>query len=176
MSGSILASFSLAFDAFLLLIHGMKYWLYLWHMKQHQWQSTKICITFVSNNNYFTWMKQMKLSISIHRALKKWEWFIYFYWFETPFLVVWRLKNCRHWGSIHVNNLVEPTAGWSMIKNRWPACSNVLQGWHLLHSCEAPRQYGFTTWRKCPRRGKAEEILFLLSPTLDWAGSSTRLG
>lgn len=87
-----------------------------------------------------------------------------------------KLWLCRHWGSARVSNLVEPTAGCSRIKNMWPACSTVLQGWHLLHSCAAPRQYGFTTWRKCPRGGKAEEILFLLSPTLDWAGSSTRLG
>lgn len=87
-----------------------------------------------------------------------------------------KLWLCRHRGSLCLSDLVEPTAGCSMIKSMWPVCSNVLQGWHLLHSCGAPRQYGFTTWLKSPRRGKAEEILFLLSPTLDWAGSSTRLG
>lgn len=30
----------------------------------------------------------------------------------------------RHWGSARVSNLVEFTAGCSMIKNMWPVCSN----------------------------------------------------
>lgn len=112
MSGSILASFSLAFWR----IRAADSWCEILAVSHslmtvaHETAQVKIIqkkiITFVSNNSYLTGMKQIKLSVSIHRASKDFVenhqqlssvwirgFFFFFNWLKTSFLLVWWLKN-----------------------------------------------------------------------------------